>query len=168
MKIKEYHYYMDSAIRAAQMSHAVRAQVGAAVVTKSRGIYIGYNGTPEGMDNCCEDKIYMDVGCGGWLDIDYIHENWPYKDEVGRYKLVSRPGVIHAEANSLAKMLKEGVSAEGATIFVSLSPCANCSCMIAAAGIKRVVYKEEYRDTTGLEILIEAGVVVEKYNENSD
>ena len=159
---KEYSLYMDIAKRAAQDSHAVRKKVGSCILTKSRGLYVGYNGTLPGMDNTCEDKIYSD---GSW---DYIgfgeyKEIYPYEDEGGHYKLKTRSGVVHSEINSLCKMAREGVSAEGATIFVTLSPCATCSSIIASSGIKKVVYLEEYRDTKGIEMLREFGVEVEQF-----
>lgn len=159
---KEYDLYMDIAKRAAQDSHAVRKKVGSCILTKSRGLYIGYNGTLPNTDNTCEDKIYSE-GAGAWLDTETFHETYPYQDEVGYYKLKTRSGVVHSELNSLCKMAREGVSAEGATIFVTLSPCATCSSIIASSGIKKVVYLEEYRDTKGIEMLRDFGVEVIKY-----
>jgi dCMP deaminase len=159
---KEYSLYMDIALRAAQDSHAVRKKVGSVILTKSRGLYVGYNGTLPGMSNTCEEKIYNN-GAGGWMDEVSFKEVYPYEDENGHYKLKTLEGVVHSEINSLCKMLKEGVSAEGATIFVTLSPCATCSSIIASSGIKKVVYYEEYRDTKGIEMLRDFGVQVEQY-----
>lgn len=137
MKNKEVDFYMDVAKRASEMSHAVRKKVGALVVTKQRGMYTGYNGTAAGIDNCCE--IEMD----GYL--------------------ITKPNVIHAEKNALGKMLREGISAEGSTLFLTLSPCADCATLIASAGVKEVIYAEEYRDDYGLRMLEECGVEVMKY-----
>lgn len=166
---KEYSLYMDIATRAAQDSHAIRKKVGSCILTKSRGLYVGYNGTLPGMSNICEEKVYSE-GAGAWLDVETFHETYPYQDENGHYKLKTLDGVVHSEINSLCKMLKEGVSAEGATIFVTLSPCATCGSIIASSGIKKVVYYEEYRDTKGVEMLREFGVEVIQYkgeqNEN--
>jgi len=159
---KEDDLYMDIAIRAAQDSHAVRKQVGSCILTKSRGLYLGYNGTLPGMSNTCEEKVY-DKGAGGWLDVDTFKEMYPYEDEVGHYKLATLDGVVHSEINSLCKMAREGVSAEGATIYVTLSPCSTCSSIIASSGIKRVVYLERYRDTKGVEMLEAFGVEVVQY-----
>lgn len=159
---KEYSLYMDIAIRAAQDSHAVRKKVGSCILTKSRGLYLGYNGSLPGADNNCEDKIYSN-GAGAWLDSETLEETYPYEDEIGRYKLKTRDGIIHSEINSLCKMAREGVSAEGATIFVTLSPCATCSSIIASSGIKKVVYLERYRDTKGIEMLEAFGVEVVQY-----
>ena len=159
---KEDDLYMDIAKRAAQDSHAVRKKVGSCILTKSRGLYVGYNGTLPGMSNTCEEKIYSE-GAGAWLDEETFHEMYPYQDEKGYYKLETLGGVVHSELNSLCKMAREGVSAEGATIFVTLSPCTTCSSIIASSGIKKVVYLEEYRDTKGIEMLREFGVEVEQY-----
>lgn len=159
---KEYSLYMDIAIRAAQDSHAVRKKVGSVILTKSRGLYLGYNGSLPGTDNSCEDKIYSN-GAGAWLDIETLEETYPYEDEIGRYKLKTKEGIIHSEINSLCKMAREGVSAEGATIFVTLSPCATCSSIIASSGIKKVVYLEEYRDTKGIQMLRDFGVEVVQF-----
>lgn len=153
MKDKELKFYMQTAEHAAEMSHAVRKKVGACVITKNRGIYIGYNGRLAGQDNCCE------------------YQSLSFKSEFGKqtevtWKLVTRKDVAHAELNCLSKMLKEGVSAEDATLVLTLSPCATCAVMIASAGIKEVIYKEEYRDIEGLKILMEAGVSIRQYNEN--
>lgn len=153
MKDKELKFYMQTAEHAAEMSHAVRKKVGACVITKNRGIYIGYNGRLAGQDNCCE------------------YESPSFKSEFRKetevtWKFVTRKDVAHAELNCLSKMLKEGVSAEDATLVLTLSPCATCAVMIASAGIKEVIYKEEYRDTDGLKILMEAGVSIRQYNQN--
>lgn len=153
MKDKELKFYMQTAEHAAEMSHAVRKKVGACVITKNRGIYIGYNGRLAGQDNSCE------------------YQSPSFKSEFGKetevtWRLVTRKDVAHAELNCLSKMLKEGVSAEDATLVLTLSPCATCAVMIASAGIKEVIYKEEYRDTDGLKILMEAGVSIRQYNQN--
>ena len=153
MKEKELKFYMQTAEHAAEMSYAVRKKVGACVITKNRGIYIGYNGRLAGQDNSCE------------------YQSPSFKTEFGKqmevtWNLVTRKDVAHAELNCLSKMLKEGVSAEDATLVLTLSPCTTCAVMIASAGIKEVIYKEEHRDTEGLKILIEAGVSIRQYNQN--
>lgn len=154
IKEKEHKFYMNQAISASQMSYAERKKVGACVVTKHKGIFIGYNGTGPGEDNCCEKIVYQYKPTGpGWgLNLE------PVK--------VTKSNVRHAELNCFAKMLKEGVSAEGSTLYVTLSPCTFCACMIASAGVSKVVYLEEYRDVEGLKILMDSSVLVEKYNED--
>lgn len=154
IKEKEHKFYMQQAIAASQMSYAERKKVGACVVTKHKGIFIGYNGTGPGEDNCCEKTVYKNTpGENGW----------EVKSEAVK---VTKSNVRHAELNCFAKMLKEGVSAEGSTLYVTLSPCTFCACMIASAGVSKVVYLEEYRDTEGLKILTDSSVKIEKYNEN--
>lgn len=162
MSSKEDALYMDIAIRAAQDSHAVRKKVGSCILTKSRGLYLGYNGTLPKLDNTCEDKIYSN-GVGAWLDEETFYEKLPYEDELGHYRLETKAGVLHSEINSLCKMAREGVSAEGATIYVTLSPCSTCSSIIASSGIKKVVYLEKYRDTKGIEMLEAFGLEVVQY-----
>lgn len=125
--------YMRTALLHSFLSKAKRKQVGAVVVTSHGVTLTGYNGTPTGLSNACE-------GASG----DTL------------------PTVIHAELNCILKAAKEGVSCQGATAYVTLSPCQQCSAMLIQAGISRLVYLEEYRDTEGLKNLLEAGVKVDK------
>lgn len=155
MKDKELKFYMQTAENAAQMSHAIRKKVGACVITKNRGIYIGYNGRLEGQDNSCEDE------CGRKFKMTMTG----FKDDGPM--LSTRKDVAHAELNCLSKMLKEGISAQDASLVVTLSPCAACAVMIASSGIKEVVYKEKYRDEDGLKILIASGVSVKQINDSN-
>ena len=164
---KEDDLYMDIAIRAAKDSYAVRKKVGSCILTKSRGLYLGRNGTLPGMDNTCEDRIYANHSWD-YTGFDEFKERYPYEDEIGHYKLSTKDGVLHSEINSLCKMAREGVSAEGATIYVTLSPCATCSSIIASSGIKKVVYLEEYRDTKGIEMLEAFGVEVVQYEKGEN
>lgn len=143
---------MQTAENAALMSHAVRKKVGACVITKNRGIYVGYNGRLAGQDNSCEDVVP-------------IFKNVQGVRTVFGCETVTRKDVAHAELNCLTKMLKEGVSAEGASLVVTLSPCAACAVMIASSGIKEVFYKEKYRDEEGLQILMDSGVSINQFNE---
>lgn len=136
--------YMGIAISYSKLSKARRNKVGACLVTINDVIIAGVNGTVRGSDNNCEDEI---------------------TDEQGNVKLVTKPCVIHAELNAILKAAREGVSCIGSTIYVTLSPCVPCSAMIAQAGIKRLVYLEEYRDATGLTELQKNKVIVKKHNE---
>lgn len=117
----------------ASNSYCKRRQVGALIVKDKMIISDGYNGTPSGFENVCED-------------------------ESG----VTKPYVLHAEANAISKVAKSGNSSEGATLYVTASPCIECAKLIIQAGIKRVVYKDEYRLTDGVDLLRRAGVEVEK------
>ena len=115
----------------AQESYCKRRKVGAVIAKDSRIIANGYNGRVSGAGNDCEDQNGL-----------------------------SRPDLLHAEQNSIFFAAKKGISTEGCTIYVTLSPCYECSKAIIQSGIKRVVYKEPYTDTTPLEFLQENGVEV--------
>ncbi|MBQ0149516.1 MAG: dCMP deaminase family protein [Bacteroidales bacterium] len=125
--------YIEMAQVWARNSYCKRRQVGALIVKDKMIISDGYNGTPSGFENICED------------------ENG-----------VTKPYVLHAEANAITKVAKSGNSSEGGTLYVTASPCIECSKLIIQAGIKRVVYKDEYRLTDGIDLLRKAGVEVEK------
>ena len=117
----------------ASNSYCKRRQVGALIVKDNMIISDGYNGTPAGFENVCED------------------ENG-----------VTKPYVLHAEANAITKVARSGNSAEGATLYVTASPCMECSKLIIQSGISRVVYSEAYRLDDGIKLLERAGVEVEK------
>ncbi len=114
-------------------SYCKRRQVGALLVKDNMIISDGYNGTPAGFENVCED------------------ENG-----------VTKPYVLHAEANAITKVAQSGNSAAGATLYVTASPCMECSKLIIQSGIKRVVYSDEYRLDDGIKLLKRAGIEVEK------
>lgn len=118
------------------LSYCKRKQVGAIIVRDRMIISDGYNGTPSGFENCCEDN----EGLTQWY-------------------------VLHAEANAILKVAKSTQSCEGATLYITLSPCRECSKLIHQSGIKRVVYQNGYRDTSGVDFLVKAGVVVEQIHE---
>ena len=127
------HRYIEMAEIWAKNSYCKRRQVGALIVKDKMIISDGYNGTPSGFETICED------------------ENG-----------VTKPYVLHAEANAITKVAKSGNSSEGATLFVTASPCLECSKLIIQSGIKRVVYRDEYRLTDGVDLLRRAGIEVEK------
>ena len=116
----------------AENSYCKRRQVGALVVKDKMIISDGYNGTPSGFENICED-------------------------ETG----VTKPYVLHAEANAITKLARSGNNSEGSTLYVTASPCIECAKLIIQAGIRRVVYAEKYRLTDGIDLLTRAGVEVE-------
>ena len=125
--------YLEMAEVWAKNSYCRRRQVGALIVKDRMIISDGYNGTPSGFENICED------------------ENG-----------VTKPYVLHAEANAITTVAKSGNSSDGATLFVTASPCLECSKLIIQSGIKRVVYRDEYRLTDGIDLLRRAGIEVEK------
>ena len=121
--------YLKMANEWAQLSHCIRKKVGALIVKDRMIISDGYNGTPSGFENYCEDE----EGYTKWY-------------------------VLHAEANAILKVAASTQSCKGATLYITLSPCQQCSKLIHQAGIKRVVYANAYKDTSGLEFLEKAGV----------
>lgn len=131
--------YLEMAQVWAKNSYCKRRQVGALIVKDRMIISDGYNGTPSGFENVCED------------------ENG-----------ITKPYVLHAEANAISKVAKSGNSSEGATLYVTASPCMECAKLIIQAGIKRVVYMDEYRLLDGIELLRRARIEcvhLEKENE---
>ena len=141
MKNKFIHAYMDVAERFAKLSSAKRLQVGAIVVKDDRIISIGYNGMPSGWDNNCEDYIQL-------------------SDDTITTK--TKPEVIHAEANAIAKLAKSTESGDGSTLFLTHAPCIDCAKQIYTAGINKVYYNQSYRDTLGIDFLKKCNVKVEQ------
>lgn len=148
-------YYMSLALRVAELSHGLRAKVGCCLVTDNDLTVLGTNGLPKQLGNELEYKEYN-------LDDLELNEGYPFLDDCGDYRISTKNEVIHAELNTILKCAKEGVSVKGATIYTTLSCCSQCASMLASCGVKRVVYLEEYRDTKGIEILKQCGIIVEK------
>jgi len=167
-------FYMDLAARTALLSRARRLQVGAILVKEDRVISLGFNGTPSGWDNNCEDNDYMDRGAGGWLGPEEIYERWPLTETIvvandnesreilRRYCLKTKPEVLHAEANCIAKVARSSESSEGAVLFSTHAPCMECAKLIYQSGIKQVFYRDEYRNDAGPAFLTQAGIAVVK------
>jgi dCMP deaminase len=177
MKDKFINLYMDWAKRCAELSHAKRLHVGAVIVKDDTVISYGYNGMPAGWDNDCEDKDYMSSDAGGWLSPDEIYEQWPFEETVvvandnesfeidRRYRLKTKPEVLHAESNALAKLAKSNNSGLGADLFVTHMPCLDCAKIIYQSGISRVWYGANYRDDSGIKFLAKSGVEVKQIKE---
>lgn len=167
MKQKFIDLYMAWAERTAQLSHAKRLQVGAVVVKDDSVISYGYNGMPGGWDNNCEDQVW-DSGAGGWLDPDEFEAKYPFEgwhegaQRTVRYGLKTKPEVLHAESNAIAKLAKSTSSGNGANIFITHAPCIDCAKLIYQSGINSVYYRSAYRDTSGIEFLEKSGVAVKK------
>lgn len=153
---------MDMARRAAQMSRAKRLQVGALIVKDENIISFSWNGTPAGWDNDCEYVDYHDPYYQNWSQSD-IDEVFPFCDEHGRYRIVTKPEVIHAEANAISKLAKNSASGTGATMFITHAPCIDCAKLIYGAGIKEVIYHSQYRSDDGVDFLTKCNVKVERY-----
>ena len=148
----------------ANLSYAMRLSVGAVIVKNDSIIGIGYNGMPSGWSNVCESKEYMPVMEGDSHQWPFDpEEEYPFEEgESARYRLVTHPEVLHAEANAIAKVARGTVSGEGATMYITHSPCLNCAKLIYQAGIVRVVYGEEHRNSDGLEFLEMCGIKSER------
>ena len=146
MKEKFKQTYMKTAKVFSELSHARRLHVGAIVVKDDRIISIGYNGMPAGWDNNCEDPVY-DFNSNGKMDV------------VG---LKTKPEVLHAESNAIAKLAKSNDSGLGADIFITHAPCIECAKLIYQSGISSVYYGENYRDDSGIEFLKKSGVKIEQ------
>jgi dCMP deaminase len=179
MKQKFIDLYMDWAIRTAKLSQAKRLQVGAVIVKDDSVISYGYNGTPAGWDNNCENKEYMGGSAGGWLSPEEIYEQWPFEETVvvandnesfettRRYKLKTKQEVLHSETNAIAKVSASTESSEGATMFCTHAPCINCAKLIYQSGINSLYYRNTYRDSAGIKFLESSGVNVTKYETQS-
>ena len=140
-QVKMDKYFMKVAQLTAELSCAVRKKVGAVLVKDNRIISIGYNGTPTKFPNECEDV--MPDG-----------------------SLKTKSIVVHAEANALFWCAKTDITTDGATMYLTLSPCATCALGIIQSGVRRVVYLEKYRDTIGIDVLRKAGITVEQMEMN--
>lgn len=141
MKPKLIEAYMKTAETFAELSSAKRLHVGAVVVKDNRIISIGYNGMPSGWDNNCE---------------------YEEGDELGGYYLKTKPEVLHAETNAIAKLARSTESGLDASLFVTHSPCLDCAKLVYQSGISSVYYRNSYRDEAGVEFLMKAGVEVTK------
>lgn len=130
--------YMGTALLHAKLSYAKRKKVGVCLVTKQAVCLTGYNGQPSGFPNECEELVDGE--------------------------LVTKSTTVHAELNAVLKAAKEGVSLLGSTLYTTLSCCEPCSAMLVQAGVSRVVYLESYRSTKGVELLQQAGILVEQIN----
>ena len=159
---------MDVAERTSQLSHAIRLQVGAIVVKDDRIISIGYNGMPSGWDNMCEDIVW---DTGDRTNTEDFFKQYPYKlfnEQVQRVVacgLKTKSEVLHAETNAIAKLAKSNESGVGATLFITHAPCLDCAKLIYQSGISSVLYRDTYRDTSGITFLEKSGIIVEKLND---
>lgn len=131
--------YLRLAESWSKLSHCKRKQVGAIIVKDNIIISDGYNGTPAGFDNCCEDKN----GVTHWY-------------------------VLHAEANAILKVAKSTNNCKDATLYLTHSPCKDCSKLVLQSGIKRLVYKESYKDSSGIIFLQNAGLEIEQIEQIDD
>ena len=132
---------MNAAIGYSKLSYAKRLKVGAIITKDDRVISIGYNGTPAGWDNDCEY----------WIEDGDLGSGWKTK-----------PEVLHAEANAIGKLARSSESGAGATMYLTHSPCFDCAKLIHVAGINKVFYRTQYRNTDGIEFLNKCNIEVEQ------
>jgi len=170
----------------ANESHCERNKVGAVLVKNGEVFAHGYNGTLMGDDNSCEEPITICPKCGRRLvrDKDAVRvsverDNEYYKVtcpackhervlEKRDFPMMTKDGIMHAEQNAILFSARDGKSTKGATMYVTTSPCINCASMIFHAGITKVVYKDEYKDKRGIELLKRKGVEVVKFDEETE
>ena len=177
MKQKFTELYMDWAKRCAELSHAKRLHVRAVIVKDDTVISYGYNGMPAGWDNDCEYKNYdisRDFNGNYFPDPENLY---PFEETVVvandnesfettmRYGLKTKPEVLHAESNAIAKLAKSNNSGLGADLFVTHMPCLECAKLIYQSGISRVWYGENYRDDAGVKFLRTSGVQVKELDQ---
>ena len=156
---------MKTAETFAELSHARRLHVGAIIVKDDRIISIGYNGMPSGWDNNCEDTVFVlheevmgtDMNSLGYTQTD--KGNWT--------KLKSKPEVLHAETNAIAKLAKSTESGFNATMFITHAPCLDCAKLIYQSGINSVFYRDAYRSEDGITFLKASGITVEQIEKDS-
>ena len=139
MNEKYIKYFHTIALETAMLSTATKLKVGCVIVKDTRILSIGYNGTPAGWDNECEEVIPPNE----WVEFE---------------QLKTKPEVLHAETNAIAKLAKSSESGLGATMFVTHAPCIDCAKIVYQSGIDTVYYKNDYRSTQGLEFLTKSNV----------
>ena len=158
MKQKFRDAYMKTAEVFSELSSARRLHVGAIIVKDDRIISIGYNGMPSGWDNNCEYTEYT-------YDERDTHssKDWKFNEETKQYhRLKTKPEVLHAETNAIAKLARSNESGHGATLFVTHAPCLDCAKLVYQSGINSVFYRNSYRNEDGIQFLQKAGVQVEQ------
>lgn len=155
--------HMKAAENYAELSSAQRLHVGCVIVKDTRIISIGYNGMPSGWDNNCEDRMHINKENTEGMTPQQIKERFPFKDSGGLYGLKTKPEVLHAETNAIAKVARSNESCEGATLYTTVAPCLDCAKLIYQSGITKVFYRNDYpRGTLGIEFLEKCSIGVEQ------
>jgi len=152
--------YMQMAYQIAKLSYAKRRRVGCVIVKDTQIISTGYNGTPHGFDNDCEEDQVKVIENENHKQI--LEEKGYYWEDACFSKNVTKREVLHAESNALAKISKSTLSSDGADLYTTTCPCFDCAKLIIQSGIKRVFYSEDYRDMSGVDLLKQAGIEVKE------
>lgn len=147
MKDKMIQAHMDVATRYGELSTAQKLKVGAIIVKDDRIISIGYNGTPAGWDNTCE-----------YMEVNFSDAIYGESQIIESKDLKTKPEVIHAEANAIAKLARSNESGKDSIMFITHAPCMECAKLIYGAGIQKVYYRHYYRDASGREFLRRCGI----------
>lgn len=157
-KVQTDKYCLEVAKLCAKNSYAKKLQVGAVIVKNHQIISDGFNGTPCGFKNECEIIECTTNHCHK----GHTFSNYALCFDCKHVKLITKPEVLHAESNAILKCAKYGKATNGSTLYITHSPCIECAKLIIQAGIKRVVYLEDYRKSDGLELLKKVNIVINK------
>lgn len=152
--------YMQIAYQISKLSYAERRKVGCIVVKDEQIVSFGYNGTPHGFDNECEETQTRHIDNQDHKEI-LIEKGYECEDTCCS-KQVTKQEVLHAESNALMKISKSTLTSKGSILYTTTSPCFECAKLIIQAGVEKVFYCEGYRDLSGISLLKKAGIIVEQ------
>ena len=155
--------YMQMAYQTAKLSYAQRRRVGCIIVKDEQIVSYGYNGTPHGFDNQCEEietRYYDNPDVAAILE----DNGWimPNDNSCTCHRYITKREVLHAESNAITKLAKSTMTSNGADLYTTTAPCFDCAKLIIQAGIKRVYYSEDYRDMSGVELLNKSNIEVKE------
>lgn len=154
---------MQTAYQFAKLSYATRRKVGCVIVKNNQVISFGYNGTPHGFENKCEEDDIINYENPDMAQ--HLVEEHGYKCDMGcciKKDAITRREVLHAESNAIMKVAKSTMSCDGAELYTTTCPCFDCAKLIIQAGISKVYYTEDYRDMSGVKLLKKANIVVKQ------
>jgi len=155
--------YMQMAYQTAKLSYANRRRVGCIIVKDEQIVSYGYNGTPHGFDNRCEEddiKYYENPDIA--MELAQEHGYTCANGCCTKKDAITKREVLHAESNAITKLAKSTMTSDGADLYTTTAPCFDCAKLIIQAGIKRVYYSEDYRDMSGVELLNKANIEVKE------
>ena len=154
--------YMQIAYQVSKLSYAERRKVGCVIVKDNQIISVGYNGTPHGFNNTCEEddnRFYENPD----VALDLIEQGFTCDNGCcHKPNSITKREVLHAESNALMKIAKSTLTSKGSVLYTTTSPCFECAKLIIQSGVSKVYYCEDYRDMSGIELLEKAGIIVEQ------